>query len=268
MYRIIVCVKAVPDPDQEHRIKIDPISRNILHGDVPLVINPVDRNALEAALQIKEGRNAHISIISMGPSEAGSVIRECLALGADEGFLLSDPAFAGADAYATAFTLSKGIEKLNPFDVILCGRASSDSSTEWVGPELATFLEIPVVTRVNEIMVSGPDGWEVRADIENGYRRVRVKPPLLLTVTSDLNIPRTLSFSGVIEARNKALTEWGKDDLCVAPSAVGLKGSPTIVSGIQEIVVRKEAEIIAGTAQEKAERLLQILVDAGVIKES
>ena len=108
--RIIVCVKAVPDPSQEHKIKIDPVSRNILRGDVPLVINPLDRFAVEAALLIKEELEAHISIMSMGPPPTGSVVKECLALGADEGFLLCDPAFAGADAYATAYTLAKGIE--------------------------------------------------------------------------------------------------------------------------------------------------------------
>jgi electron transfer flavoprotein beta subunit len=265
MCRIIVCVKAVPDPSQEQKVKIDPISRAIVRGDVPLVINSVDQNALEAALQLKEENNAHISVISMGPSEAGSVIRECLALGADEGFLLSDPAFAGADAYATAYTLSKGIEKLIPFDAILCGMASSDGSTEWVGPELATFLEVPVVTRVNEITESEPDGWEAKAEVEHGYRRVRVKPPLLLTVTRELNTPRILSFSGVIGAREKTITEWGMDDLGVAASAVGLKGSPSIVSRMNEISMRKETEILAGTIEEKVERLFQILVEAGVI---
>jgi electron transfer flavoprotein alpha/beta subunit len=265
MLKIIVCVKAVPDPTQEHKIKIDPVSRSIMRGDVPLVINPVDRNALEAAMLLKEEINAHVSVISMGPPVAGSVVKECLALGADEGFLLSDPAFAGADAYATAYTLAKGIEKLTPFDAILCGMASSDSSTEWVGPELGTFLKIPVVTRVNEITESGVDWWEVKADVENGYRRVRVRPPLLLTVTRELNTPRTLSFSGVIRARKKEITEWGMEDLGVPDSAVGLKGSPSIVSKMEEFTARKQTEILTGTMEEKVERLIRILVDAGVL---
>jgi electron transfer flavoprotein alpha/beta subunit len=268
MLRIVVCVKAVPDPNQEHKIKIDPISRSILRGDVPLVINPVDRNALEAALLIKEEFEAHVSIMSMGPPPAGSVVKECLALGADEGFLLSDPAFAGADAYATAYTLAKGIEKLTSIDVILCGMASSDSSTEWVGPELATFLEIPAVTRVNEITESGREWWEVKAEVENGYRRVRVQPPVLFTVTRELNTPRTLSFSGVIGARKKEIVEWGIEDLGVPNSAVGLEGSPSIVSRMMEINARKDAKILTGTMEEKAEKLIQILVDAGVIQNS
>jgi electron transfer flavoprotein beta subunit len=263
--RIVVCVKAVPDPKQEHKIKIDPVSRNMVRGEVPLVINPLDRNALEAALLLKEELDAHISIMSMGPPPAGSVVKECLALGADEGFLLSDPAFAGADAYATAFTLAKGIERITPFDVVLCGMASSDGSTEWVGPELATFLKVPVVTRVSEILAFESDWWEVKADIENGYRRVRVKPPLLLTVTRELNTPRTLSFSGVIQARKKEITEWGMQDLGVTESEVGIQGSPSIVSQILEFSARKETEILTGTMEEKVDQLIQILVDAGVI---
>lgn len=263
--RIVVCAKAVPDPKQEHKIKIDPVSRNIVRGDVPLVINPLDRNALEAALLLKEELDAHISIMSMGPPPAGSVVKECLALGADEGFLLCDPAFAGADAYATAYTLAKGIEKIAPYDVILCGMASSDGSTEWVGPELATFLKVPIVTRVGEILAFESDWWEVKADIENGYRRVRVKPPVLLTVTRELNTPRTLSFSGVIQARKKEITEWGMEDLGVTESDVGIQGSPSIVTEINQITTQKETETLTGTMEEKAERLIQILVDAGVM---
>jgi electron transfer flavoprotein alpha/beta subunit len=265
MLRIVVCVKAVPDPKQEHKIKIDPVSRNIVRGDVPLVINPLDRVALEAALLLKEEHGAHISIMSMGPSPAGSLVKECLALGADEGFLLCDPAFAGADAYATAYTLAKGIEKIAPYDVILCGMASSDGSTEWVGSELATFLEMPVVTRVHEIVESGGEWWEVKADIENGYRRVRVKTPVLFTVTRELNTPRTLSFSGVIQARKKEITEWGMKELGVTESEVGIQGSPSIVTEIKQIATQKETEILTGTVEEKVERLIQILVDAGVI---
>jgi electron transfer flavoprotein alpha/beta subunit len=265
MLRIVVCVKAVPDPNQENKIRIDPVSRNLVRGDVPLVINPLDRFALEAALLIKEELDAHVSILSMGPPPAGSVVKECLALGADKGFLLSDPAFAGADAYATAYTLARGIEKIAPYDVILCGMASSDGSTEWVGPELATFLKIPVVTRVNEITDFGGEWWEVKAEVENGYRRVQLQLPALLTVTRELNTPRTLSFSGVIQARKKEITEWGLEDLDVSESAVGVKGSPSIVLQVMEITARKETKILTGTIEEKAERLIQILDDSGVI---
>ena len=97
MLRIVVCVKAVPDPKEADKIRIDPVTRALTRGDVPLVLNPLDKHAMEAALQLKEQLDAHIAVISMGPPPAGKIVRECLALGADQGFLLSDPAFAGVD---------------------------------------------------------------------------------------------------------------------------------------------------------------------------
>ena len=154
MLNIVVCVKAVPDPKEACNIKIDPATKTLLRCDVPMVVNPLDKNAIEVALQLKEKTDVRITVLSMGPPEAGNIVKECLALGADRGILLSDPAFGGADTFATAFTLAKGIEKIGPCDVILCGMASSDGSTEWVGPQIATFLKLPVVTMVKEIVES------------------------------------------------------------------------------------------------------------------
>jgi electron transfer flavoprotein beta subunit len=229
------------------------------------VINPLDRNALEAALVLKERSEAHITVISMGPPPAGDVIKECLALGADVGILLSDPAFAGAEAYATAFTLAKAIEKIPAVDVVLCGRASSDGATEWVGPELAIFLDLPVVTMVREFTETQGASWEVKADLENGYRLVQVELPAVFTVTQDLNSPRTLSFSGIIKARKKEITTWGLDDLAVPAESVGLKGSPTIVSKLAFVDSKRECQILEGTLEEKVDLLINKLVGAGGI---
>jgi electron transfer flavoprotein beta subunit len=201
----------------------------------------------------------------MGPPAAGNIVRECLALGADQGFLLCDRAFGGADAYATAYTLARGIEKIGSYDVVLCGMASSDGSTEWVGPELATFLKVPVVTMVEEIVECDGEWWKVRASLENGYRLVQVRLPAVFTVTRELNAPRTLSFSGIIKARKKEIAQWGISELGVAEESVGLKGSPTIVSNMTTKDSKREVEIIAGTREEKAERLIQKLADAGAI---
>lgn len=265
MFNIVVCVKAVPDPKEACNIKIDPHTKTLLRCDVPLVVNPLDKNAIEAALQLKEQLGAHISVLSMGPPEAENIVKECLALGADQGFLLSDPALGGADAYATAFTLAKGIEKIGSYDLIICGMASSDGSTEWVGPEIATFLNTPVVTMVKEIVESAGDRWKVKASLENGYRLMQVKLPAVFTVTRDLNTPRTLSFSGIIKARKKEITRWVISDLDLPEEAVGLKGSPTIVSKLSTTESKREVEMIAGTREEKAELLVQKLADAGVL---
>jgi electron transfer flavoprotein beta subunit len=265
MLKIVVCVKAVPDPKEAHKIKIDPVTKTLMRLDVPLALNLLDKNAMEAALQLKEQLDAHITVVSMGPSAAGNVVKECLALGADEGFLLSDRSFGGADAYATAYTIAKGIEKIGKCDVVFCGMASSDGSTEWVGPQIATLLKIPVVTRVRELVEYGGEWWKVKASLENGYRLIKVKLPAVFTITRELNTPRTLSFSGIIKARSKEITEWGINQLGVSEETVGQKGSPTIVSNLTSIESKREVEIIAGTREEKAEQLVQKLADAGVI---
>jgi len=265
MLNIVVAVKAVPDPKEACNIKIDPDTKTLLRCDVPLVVNPLDKNAMEAALQLKEQFDAHITVLSMGPPEAGNIVKECLALGADHGILLSDPAFGGADAFATAFTLAKGIEKIGTYDVIICGMASSDGSTEWVGPEIATFLNLPVVTLVKEIVDCDGACWKVKADFENGYRLVRVNLPAVLTVTLKLNSPRAIKPPGIIKARKKEITQWGIDDLGVSAESVGLKGSPTIVSALNTIESKREVEFIEGTRDEKAEQLFQRLTDTGLV---
>lgn len=265
MLNVVVCVKAVPDPKEADRIRIDPVTKSLTRADVPLVLNPLDKNAMEAALRIKERHGAELTAVSMGPPEAAKIVRECLALGADQGVLLSDRAFGGADAYATAYTLAKGIEKAGSPDVVLCGMASSDGSTEWVGPMLATFLGMPVVTMVKEIVDSDGRQWQAKANVENGYRLVRFNLPAVLTVTRELNQPRALSFSGIVRARKKEIREWGLAELGVDEENVGLKGSPTIVSKMTVRERKRQAEIITGTREEKVERLIQELVDAGVL---
>jgi len=265
MLRIVVCVKAVPEPKAAEELKIDPVTKSLTRVDIPLVINPLDRNALEVALLIKEQSPAHITVISMGPPPAGDIVKECLALGADKGILLSDPSFAGADAYATAYTLAKAIEKVATVDVVLCGRASSDGATEWVGPELAVFLDLPVVTMVREFVESAGTSWKVKADLENGYRLVKVELPAVFTVTQDVNTPRTLSFSGIVKSRKKEITSWGLDDLALPAESVGLKGSPTMVSKLTYVESKRECQIIEGTLDEKVDILISKLVEAGVI---
>jgi len=265
MLNVIVCVKAVPDPKEADRIRIDPITKTLTRGNVPLVLNPLDRNAIEAALQLKEQYGAQVAVISMGPPQAAKIVKECLALGADRGLLLSDRAFGGADAYATAYTLAKGIEKIGLPDVVFCGMASSDGSTEWVGPMLATFLGMTIVTLVTEIVESSGRQWQVKASVENGYRLVQVDLPAVLTVTRELNVPRALSFSGIVKARKKEILEWGIKKLELQEESVGLKGSPTIVSKMMTRERKRQVEFITGTREEKVERLIQELVDAGAL---
>ena len=266
MFHIVVCVKAVPDPEKADSIKIDPATKTLIRKDIPMVLNPIDRFALEAALNIKAERESCISVISMGPPSAEVIIKECMALGADKGYLLSDMAFGGADAFATAFTLAGGIKKLDVPDLILCGMASSDGATEWVGPQIASFLEMPVVTMVNQIEQSDEISWIVKADAENGYRRVSVRLPAVFTVTRELNQPRTLSFSGIIKARKKEVQTWNLEDLGCDSSQVGAEGSPTIVSEMEPAQNVRSCTILTGTREEKVEALFKILEESGSLK--
>jgi electron transfer flavoprotein alpha/beta subunit len=265
MFRMVVCVKAIPNPDEADKIKIDPVTKTLTRNDIPLAVNLLDRYAIETALQIKEQRETHITVISMGPPSAGNIVKECLALGADEGILLSDTAFAGADAYTTAFTLAKAIGKAGPMDVVLCGAASSDGATEWVGPELAIFLDMPVVTHVRELVDTQGFTWKVKSDLEHGYRLVQVPLPAVFTITRKVNTPRTLSFSGIIQSRKKEITTWGLGDLDVAEDEVGLKGSPTIVSELHVVKSGRKCEFVEGSPEEKADFLIDKLIEAGML---
>jgi electron transfer flavoprotein beta subunit len=188
-----------------------------------------------------------------------------MALGADRGILLSDPKFAGADAYATAFTLAAGIRKIGSVDLILCGMMSSDGSTEWVGPELATLLEMPVVTRILEINTRGEEWWEVKSMIENGYRKVKVKLPALLTVTRELNKPRALSFSGVMKSSKMEIIQWGLEDLSVSSASVGLEGSPTLVTEMLAQENKREVQFFTGSREEMADQMTRKLIEVGAI---
>jgi electron transfer flavoprotein alpha/beta subunit len=265
MFKIAVCVKAVPDPELASKIKIDSKTGSLSRANIPLVINPLDKNALEAALNIKASKGGEITVISMGPPQAETTLKQCLALGADLGILLSDIAFAGADAYATALTLASGIKKVGDFDLIICGVSSSDGATEWVGPEISVYLGLPVVTMVSEISEIEPGLIQLKANIENGYRRMEVDLPALLTVTMDLNKPKNLSFSGIIKAKKKEVKAWNINDLSLSEDLVGLKGSPTIVTEMKPVEKKREIEFISGDRDEKAAILVTKLVDAGVI---
>lgn len=265
MFKIVVCVKAVPDPQKASEIKIDPRTKTLTRANVPLVLNQLDKHAMEAALELKASLGGEITAVSMGPPPAAAILKECLAMGADHGVLLSDRAFGGADAYATAFTLARGIEKIGSPDLVLCGMASSDGSTEWVAPELGVFLGLPVVTGVKKIDGSDDKWWQVEAHIDNGHRLLKVELPAVLAVTRELNTPRNISFSGIIKARKKEIATWDFKALGVPESRLGLAGSPTIISDLRVSESKREVEILEGTREEKAEKLVQKLAAAGML---
>jgi electron transfer flavoprotein beta subunit len=224
--KIIVCAKQVPDTNE---VKIDPVKGTLIREGVPSILNPDDANALEAALAIKDANpGTTVCVISMGPPQATYMLRECLAMGADEAYLLSDRAFGGADTIATSRTLAAGIAKIGDADIIFAGRQAIDGDTAQVGPQTAQRLGLPVVTYVEDIKVEN-NKLIVKRQMEDGYDLIEVQTPCVLTAVKELNEPRYMTIKGIVEAYEKNITVWGHQDVGLDPSECGLKASPTQV---------------------------------------
>jgi len=252
--KIIVCVKQVPDTTE---VRIDPVKGTLIREGVPSILNPDDANALEEALRLKDkNQDVHITVVTMGPPQAEAVLRECLAMGADEAILLSDRAFAGADTWATSNTLAAAVRKIGEYDIIFCGRQAIDGDTAQVGPQLAERLGIPQVTYVKDFTMEGNEITVHRA-LEDGYEVIRVKTPVLLTAIKELNKPRYMSIRGIYDAfREKEITVWSLADLGVAQDQVGLEASPTKVFRSFTPEPKGKGIMLEGTTKEKVEQLI------------
>jgi electron transfer flavoprotein beta subunit len=202
---IVVCIKPVPDPQYYDKVSIDPVTKRITREGIPTIINPVDKNGIEAALQLKKSYGGKVTVITMAPPNATENIKEALAMGADEGVLLSDRAFGGADTLATSYTLAKGIEKLGEFDIVFCGTESADGATAQVSSQLGEWLKVPHLWNVFNIEPQNEKSLKVKTKIENGSMEWEIKLPCLLGVSRDLNKPRFTSALGIIKAKNKPL---------------------------------------------------------------
>lgn len=251
---IVVCVKQVPDTNE---VNWDPETKTLIREGIAQIVNPFDKNALEAALQIRESLGGTVTLISMGPPQAKEALKECLAMGADEAIILSDKAFAGSDTWATSYTLAKGIKKLKDYHLILCGKQAVDGETAQVGPGLAEHLGIPQVTCVHKINYINNNLLEVERSIEGGAERIQVKLPALLTCDKSLNEPRYATLKGIMKANQREIPLYSAEDLQAKPSHLGLKGSPTQVKKIFSPEKRSKGEIIKGEAKEAARILAE-----------
>lgn len=259
---IVVCVKQVPDTTE---VKIDPVTNTLIRQGVPSIVNPFDKNAVEAALQLKEKHGGKVTVISMGPPQAKEALKECLAMGADEALLISDRKFGGADTLATSYTLAAAIRKLGAYDIILCGKQAIDGDTAQVGPETAEHLAISQMTYVSKIEVEG-DTVRVEREHEDGYEVLETQTPVLISVVKSINEPRFPSVRGTMKANRAVIAEWTAADLEVDEQKLGLKGSPTQVRKIftppqrtQGVVIQKD------TARESVAELIQKLSDAKIV---
>ncbi len=242
----VVCIKQVPHPDHFSHIALDPVTKAIRRDGVPMVVNPVDRHAVEAALQLRDRFPGRVTVLTMGPPQSREALEEALAMGADEAVLLCDPAFAGADAYATALTLAAAIKKLCPARLVLCGCETADSGTRMVGPMLAEFLDIPYATNVRQMNVSGEGTCVVDVDLDGCRMKVELGLPALITVNRAINDPRIPDVMGIMAVADKPLSTRGAQDIGLPAGQAGLSGSPTRVAGVREFKKDRRSEVLRG----------------------
>lgn len=260
---IIVCIKQVPDTTE---VKIDPQTNSLIRQGVPSIVNPFDKHALEAALQLKDKHGGKITVLSMGPPQAQGALKECLAMGADEAVLVSDKLFGGADTLATSYTLAAAIKAIGKYDLIICGKQSIDGDTAQVGPELAEHLGIPQITYAAAVEVN-ENSIHVKREKEDGYEVVEGSMPLLITVVKSINEPRHPSVKGVMKANRKTIPVWTADDFAVETNRIGLAGSPTQVKRIFTPKQRIQGEIIQiENASAAAESLVKKLLEAKIVQ--
>ena len=266
--KIIVCVKQVPDTSGKVAVKED---GTMDRAAMATISNPDDMNALEGALQLKDQNpDIKVVVVSMGPPPAESMLRECLAMGADEAVLVSGREFGGADTFATSEALAAAIRKIGveKDDIIFCGRQAIDGDTAQVGPQIAEKLGIPQVTYVTAIDYK-EGSLTVRRELEDGYMTIRVQTPCLLTCIKELNTPRYMSVSGIMECYAKPYSVMDfaalSDDPTVTLETMGLKGSPTQVYKSFSPPVKGAGTMLEGADKATCEQLVAILGEKHII---
>lgn len=261
---IAVCIKPVPDPDYYDTIQLHPETKTLIREGIPTILNPVDKNAIEAGLQLKEQLGGKVDLFSMAPPTAVEIIRQGLAMGADAAYLLSDRAFAGADTLATSYVLSLGLRKAGQYDLLLLGNESADGSTGQVPAQVGELLGFAHLTNVEEIEVETNMTAQVKTKTENGFIVYEIKLPAVLGVARTLNKPRYTSITGIMAVHKKPITTWGARDLEADPAKIGLMGSPTQPGEIFVPDTNREGEELTGTPEEIVDAIIKHLRAAGI----
>ncbi len=257
--RYVVCVKQVPETSD---VRINPETHTLIREGAAAILNPFDNYAIEEALRMREKLGGKVTVLTMGPPQAEAVLREAIAMGADEGILVSDRAFAGSDTWATSYTLAMAIRKIGDASVILCGKQASDGDTAQVGPGIAAHLELPQVTYVRKIEAMDEHRLVAERLLENGYEAIETPLPCVLTVVKELNEPRLPSLKGKLAAKKAVLTHWKAEDLACDPRLIGLDGSPTKVVKIFTPPPRAGGQVLTGEPDAVVTQLVEKLKDA------
>ena len=261
--KILVCIKQVPDTVE---VKIDPKTGTLIRDGVPSIINHDDKTGIEAALQLKEQLGGTVTVVSMGPPQADVALREALAMGCDEAYLVSAREFGGSDTYATSGILAAALKKVG-YDIVITGRQAIDGDTAQVGPQIAEKLALPQVSYVEEVIEATEEYVVVKRQYEDGYHIIKIKTPCLLTAIAELATPRYMSVRGIVEAYEAEIKVLGfedlKDDLEL--DMIGLKGSPTNVYQSFTKEVKGAGTILEGLSADEAVKAIMDKLEAKFI---
>ncbi len=255
---IIVCIKQVPETTE---VRINPETNTLIREGVKSIINPFDMYAIEEAILLKERFGGKVTVITMGPPQAESALREAVSMGCDEAILISDRAFAGSDTLATSYTLATAIKKISDFGLIICGKQASDGDTAQVGPGISVHLNIPQVTYVKKIEDISEDKAKVERMTEEGYEVIEVPLPALFTVVKEINEPRIPSLRGMMKAKKAEVICWSAADINADIKRLGLNGSPTQVVKIFTPSPRAGGQMLQGELEEIVETLADAVKD-------
>jgi len=249
----IVCVKQVLDPEiPPAKFKIDPGTKQVIPPPgVPPVISVYDERAVEAACRLKDKHKGKITVISMGSAKAADVIKHAISMGADDGFVVQDPAFEDLDSFGTAYVLGKAIQKIGGYDLVLCGRYAADWGAGQVGSILAEILGLPVITLACDIQAVDKN-LRVKRMVKDGFEVVEAPMPSLVTVSSEIGLPRLPGGMGLMMARKKQIPIWKAQDIGAEPSQLDKANAHTEITALSVPTRKTECEIVAGNTPDEA----------------
>ena len=262
---IIVCVKQVPGTNE---VEVDPVTGVLKRDGVDCKLNPYDLFALELAYSLCEQYGGRVRTLTMGPPQAKAALLETLYMGAQSAVLLSDRKFAGSDVAATSYTLKCGVEQMGSYDLILCGKQTTDGDTAQVGPEMAELLGIEHATNVCEIMEATQEDITVRISLDDRLQTQRMKLPCLLSIEKDVNTPRLPSYKRMcrINADAEQVAVWSVQELAdIDLARCGLKGSPTQVERIFPPEKNADKRTLRGSGAELSDALGALLKEKKLI---
>ncbi|AEV27957.1 electron transfer flavoprotein, beta subunit [Sphaerochaeta pleomorpha str. Grapes] len=257
---IVVPIKQVPETSN---VQMDKETGTMIRSASEAIVNPLDLYALETALQIKERTGGRITVITMGPLGAAKVLKEAIAMGCDDAIHLSDRAFGGSDTWATSYTLASAIRKLGKVDLVIAGERATDGDTGQVGPGLASWLDMGLVTYTSHIEELTDTYLIAERLLEEGYQKVKATLPVVLTVVKEIAIPRLPTLKGKKRAMHMTIPLLGAKDLGLENADLGLLGSPTRVVKIESPKISRACTVVKATddssIQEGIDKLMLFL---------